>query len=45
MVKEAGITTPLALSLTFAVGILIGLDRLIEAIATSVFVTFMLAIK
>ncbi|HDI02273.1 MAG TPA: MgtC/SapB family protein, partial [Ignisphaera sp.] len=45
ILKEAGITTPLALSIAFAIGVLIGLDRLIEAVATSVFVTFMLATK
>ena len=45
ILREAGITTPLALSIAFAIGVLIGLDRLVEAVATSVFVTFMLATK
>lgn len=45
ILKDVGITTPLALSLSYIIGVLIGLGRIIEAIATSVFVTFMLAIK
>jgi len=45
VIKDSGITTPIALMLSFTLGLLIGLGRFIEAIATSVFITFMLAIK
>jgi len=45
VIKDSGITTPIALMLSFTLGLLIGLGRFIEAIAASVFITFMLAIK
>jgi len=45
VIKDSGVTTPIALMLSFTLGLLVGLGRFIEAIAASVFVTFMLAIK
>jgi len=45
VIKDSGVTTPIALMLSFTLGLLIGLGRFIEAIAASVFITFMLAIK
>ncbi len=45
IIKDSGVTTPIALMLSFTLGLLIGLDRFVEAIAASVFITFMLAIK
>lgn len=45
IMREAGITTPLALSVAYAVGALIGMGLIVEATAVSVFTTFMLAIK
>ncbi len=45
VIKDSGVTTPIALMLSFTLGLLVGLGRFIEAIAASVFITFMLAIK
>lgn len=45
IMKEPGITTPLALAVAYTVGVLIGMGLIIEGIAASVFTTFMLAIK
>ena len=43
--KEHGITTPIALALAYLLGVLVGIGLLLEAIAISIFVTFVLAIK
>ena len=43
--REPGITTLIALALTYVIGVGIGLGLLLESIAASVLITFMLAIK
>jgi len=45
ILRESGITTPLALVITYAIGISIGLGLVVEGVAISVFTTFMLAVK
>jgi len=45
ILKVSGITTILALSFTFLIGVLVGTNLILEATAISVFITFILAIK
>ncbi len=45
ILKESGITTPLALGLAYVLGVLVGLGYVLEAVALSVLITFMLAVK
>mgnify|MGYP000105986450 CR=1 FL=1 len=45
VLKIPGITTILALSFTFLIGVLVGMNFILEATAVSVFITFILAIK
>ncbi len=44
-VKDTGITTPIALSISFFIGLLVGFGEIVLSLALSIFVTFVLAIK
>ena len=44
-VKDTGITTPVALSISFFIGLLVGYGELVLSLTLSIFVTFVLAIK
>ena len=43
--REGGITTTIALGIAYVLGLLVGCDLYVEAIAVSLFVTFILAVK
>ncbi len=45
MARTTGITTYIVMSISILLGFLVGLDRLLEAIATSILITLILAIK
>ncbi len=44
-VKDTGITTPVALSISFFIGLLVGYGEIVLSLTLSIFVTFILAIK
>lgn len=44
-VKDIGITTPVALSISFFIGLLVGYGEIVLSLTLSIFVTFILAIK